>query len=82
MLGTQRINLYPTDWRWGFALGVTEILGLASGVMQIFAFLDTRMLVSPTQNSGVGGLDQRRAPTQTFCVAVEYRLKLTSTAKC
>ena len=32
------------------------------------------MLVSPTQNSGVGGLSQRQGPTQLFCVAVEYRL--------
>ena len=52
-LGTQR-NPYCTDWHWGFALGVT----------QIFAFLDTNMLVSPTQNSGVGGLSQRQDPTQ------------------
>ena len=34
------------------------------------------MLVSPTQNFGVGDLDQRKAPTQKFCVAVEYRLKI------
>ena len=32
------------------------------------------MLVSPAQNSGVGGLDQRKAQTRKFCVAVEYRL--------
>ena len=34
--------------RWGFALGVTQIL----------AFLHTNMLVYPTQNCGVGGLSQ------------------------
>ena len=73
MFGTQR-NLYSTDLHWGFALGVTQILGLTSGVRHIFAFLDTNMLVSPTQNSGVGGLDQRKAPTRRFCFAVEYRL--------
>ena len=73
-LATQR-NLYSTDLHWGLALGVMQILGLASGVMQIFALLDTNMLVSPTQNSGVGGLDQRKAPAREFCVVVEYRLK-------
>ena len=57
-------------------LGVTQILGLASEVKQIFAFLDTNMLVSPTRNPGVGGLDQRKAPTRNVCVAVEYRLKV------
>ena len=67
--GTQR-NLYSTDLRLGFASGVTQILGLASGV---FAFLDTNMLVSPTQNSGIGGLGQRKAPTQRICIAVKYR---------
>ena len=60
--GTQR-NLYSTDLRWGFALGETQILGLASGVL---ALLDTNMLVSPTRNSGVGGLSQRQDPTQMF----------------
>ena len=56
-------------------LGLTQILGLASGVMQIFTFLDTNMLVSPTRNSGVGGLYQRKDPTRKLCVAMEYRLK-------
>ena len=32
------------------------------------------MLVSPMRNSGVGALDQRKAPTRIFCIAVEYRL--------
>ena len=39
--GTQR-NLYSTDWRRGLALGLTQILGLVSGVWrretQIFIF--------------------------------------------
>ena len=34
-------NLHSTDSSWGFALGVKEVLGLAMGVMQILAFLDT-----------------------------------------
>ena len=52
-----------------------QILCFGSGETQILAFSDTNMLVSPTQNSGVGGLSQRQGPTQLFCVAVEYRLK-------
>ena len=40
-VGTQR-NQYSTDWRRGLALGLTQILGLASGVwrreMNIFTF--------------------------------------------
>ena len=72
--GTQR-NLYSTGWHWGFASGETQILCFASGKTQVLAFSDTNMLVSPTQNSGVGGLSQRQGPTQLFCVAVEYRLK-------
>ena len=47
--GIQR-NLYYTDLRWGFELGKTQTLGLASGETQIFAFLDTNMLVYPMQN--------------------------------
>ena len=71
-VGTQR-NLYSTDWRRGLALGLTQILGLASGVWRrgfgvgglasgnaIFHILDTNI---PTQNSGVGGLAQHQAPT-------------------
>ena len=46
-LGTQR-NLYSTDSRWGFALGIAHILGLVLGVTQILGFLDTNMLVYPT----------------------------------
>ena len=51
--GTQR-NLYSTDLRWGFALGVTQILNFALGVTQVLAFLDTNMLVFPTQNFALG----------------------------
>ena len=50
-LGTQR-NLYSIGSRWGFVLGVTQILYFALGVRQILAFLD--LLVSPTRNCGVG----------------------------
>ena len=63
--GTQR-NLYSTDSRLGLASGETQILGFALGVKQILAFLNTNMLVSPTQSCGVGGLSQRQDPTQMF----------------
>ena len=43
-LGIRR-NLYSTDWNWGFVLGVTKVLGLASGLTQIVTFLETNMLV-------------------------------------
>ena len=66
-LGTQR-DLYSTCSCWGLALGVKQILAFAYGVTQILAFLDTNIL-----NSHIGGLDQREATTQEFCVAVEYR---------
>ena len=56
--GTQG-KLYSTELRLGFAFGVMHILGLASGVKQIFAFLDTNMSVTQTQNSGIGDLGQR-----------------------
>ena len=46
-------ELYYTGSSWGFKLGVTHIL----------AFLDTNMLVSPTQNSRVGGITQCNSPT-------------------
>ena len=69
VFGTQH-NLYSTDLRLGFVLGVTQILGLASGLRPIFACLDTNMLVYPTQNVRVGGVTQREG----FCVAGEYRL--------
>ena len=51
--GTQR-NLYLTDLRWGFTLGVTQILKFALEVTQILAFLDTNMLVFPMQNFALG----------------------------
>ena len=41
-----------------------ECRSLALGVTQILAFLDTNMSVSPTQNCDVGGLSQRKDPTQ------------------
>ena len=40
----------------GVCLGVTQIFAFALGV--IFAFLDTNMLVSSTQNSCVEGIAQ------------------------
>ena len=47
-----------------FHLFPTQILAFGLGV--IFAFLDTNMLVSPTQNSRVGGIAQRDSKTQVF----------------
>ena len=70
MFGTQR-NLYSTDSRWGFALGVARIFKFASGVRQILALLDTNMLVSHKGNCGVGGLSQRRDPTRMVVLRSE-----------
>ena len=61
--GTQR-NLYSTDSRWGFALGVT----------QISVFSDTNMLVFPTRNFALKVLANARTQREWFCVAVESRL--------
>ena len=72
-MGTQH-NLYSTGSHWGFAVGKTQILGLASGLAQIPVFLYTNMLVYPTQNCSSGGLSQRQNPTSMVFVAVEYRL--------
>ena len=55
MFGTQR-HLYSTCSRWGLALRVTQILAFALGVTRVLAFLDTNMLVSPTQNCSIRGL--------------------------
>ena len=57
----------PLAFAFGFCVGVTQILCFALGVMQILAFLDTNMLVSPTRHCGVGGLSwhqQRRCMTK------------------
>ena len=70
--GTQR-NLYSTDLRWGFALGVTQILKFVLGVMQILAFLDNNMLAFPTRNFALGVSANARTQRACFCVAVEYR---------
>ena len=43
-------NLYFTDSRWGFALGVMQILKFTLGVTQILTFLDTNMLVFQARN--------------------------------
>ena len=45
-------------------VGVTQVLGLALGVTQILAFLNTNMLVYPTGNCGIRGLSQHEDPTQ------------------
>ena len=62
---TQR-HLYSTDWRWGLASGLTQILSFSLGLTQILALGNakiTNMLVSPSQNSGVGGIAQCHPPT-------------------
>ena len=41
---------------------VWQILGLALGIMQILAFLNTNMLVYPKRNCGVEGLSQCKDP--------------------
>ena len=60
----------------GLVLGVMQILAFALWVTQFFAFLDTKMLVSPTRNCGIGGLK----PTQGLNANgfAEYRLKGTA----
>ena len=51
-------------------------LAFALGATQLLVFLDTNMLVSPMQNSCVGGIAQCDGPTRMFFhVAVEYRLE-------
>ena len=44
--------------------------------MQIFVFLDTNMLVYPTQNFALGVLSNANPQCENIYVAVEYRLKL------
>ena len=61
-LANAQPNLYSIGSLWGFALGETQFLCFAWVVMQIIAFLDTNMLVYPTQNCGIGGLSQRQDP--------------------
>ena len=72
--GTQ-CNLYSTDLRLGLVSGVTQNLGLASGVKQIFrVFRYQHVGIPNVKNYGVGSLDQCKAQMRKFCVAVEYRL--------
>ena len=67
-------NLYSIGLRWGFALGVMQILYFALRVSQIFEFLDTNMLVYPTRNCGVGVEANVRTQREWCCIAVENRL--------
>ena len=48
------LSLCSTNMRLGFVLVVMQILGLPSGVTQIFAFLDTNMLISPMRIMALG----------------------------
>ena len=67
---TQRQDPTPPIFHWlasGFGVGANAnfrfgIGSLASGNAN-FHILDTNMLVSPTQKSGVGGIAQRQPPT-------------------
>ena len=72
MANTSILHWDPTQaiFHWlalGFGVGANTnfrfgVGGLASGNAN-FHILDTNMLVSPTQNSGVGGIAQRQPPT-------------------
>ena len=68
-------QVYSTGLRWvdlGVALGRLGVTLRSLGVSLVpQRSLGTNMLVSPTQNSHIGGLRQR----ECFRVAVEYRLK-------
>ena len=71
----------PPIFHWlasGFGVGANAnfrfgVRSLASGNAN-FHILDTNMLVSPMQNSGVGALPNASPGRQVFCVLVEYRL--------
>ena len=66
-----------TIFHWlafGVCIWSTQILAFALGVMQISAFLDTNMLVCPTETLALGVLPNAMAKSKSFCVAVEYRL--------
>ena len=67
-------NIYSSCLHWGFALRVAQILAYALAVTLILAFLDTNMLVTPTQNLALGVLRNVTAQYACFCIAVEYRL--------
>ena len=56
-VGAQR-QLYISPARVG-----STNFNVCVGITHILAFLDTNMLVSPTQNCGIGGLSQREDPT-------------------
>ena len=47
----------------GVGVGGNPNFSVHVRVMQVLAFLDTNMLVSPTQNCDVGGPSQREKPT-------------------
>ena len=67
-------NTSPSHWgpnatyippaRVGVVIGGNANFSIRIGVMQILAFLDTNMLVSPTRNCGDGGLSQCEDPTR------------------
>ena len=55
-----------------FTLEVMQILKFGLGVTQVLEFLDTNMLVYPTQNFALGVLANARTQCKCFCVAVDY----------
>ena len=57
-------NASPSRLGPNATLREMQILVFALGVTQILPFLDTKILVSPTRNCGVGGLSQCEDPAQ------------------
>ena len=76
-VGTQR-NLYSIDWCRGLASGLTQTLGLASGVWrrvtQIFTFQIPTCWYPQRKILASGAVPNARSGRQVFCVLVEYRL--------
>ena len=62
-----KVKILQPLYHWlafGFCVGGNANLYFALGVTQILAFLNANILVSPTQNCGVGGLSQCQDPMQ------------------
>ena len=59
----------------GVCIGGNANFSVCVGGNAILAFLDTNMLVSPTQTLVLGVLPNAAAQGECFHVAVEYRLK-------
>ena len=59
-----------------FHVSPNELLGFTFGVTQMFAFLDTNMLVFPTRKCGVGGSKPTRGPNAKV-FASQWKIGLT-----